>query len=263
MDIPTQADFEDLANFLYVCEAAAEAIYRPKNALAKPTTSLLTHGLPYRTFSDLQSHAHPNIAHDEQLPETRSERISTLRKWMARFPAYEWLQKQAPVTAALESFHRIKKRSGMNSRFIDDIASFRFWRCVALAGEFRGITHFPSPNAEQRKSAEKAARRLRQLSDTTRLLTDIGMTWDQRKVFEDSLDMLLSIGTIARKPRADSHTADREYIDLLTLFFWREFDTAPPSLIIALAGLKLSAPDPVPITKMVAAEFKRLAAKGR
>lgn len=265
--MPDQHDpnFSPLIDFLSACENAAKPVPQlPVNALmayggAVVALSGVAQDGFIRTFGDMGISAGGTVS-DAVLPENRPERIGVLLKWMAGFEAHKWLSRQPSVTSALESFRRIKRRERESNRFRDDLADFRFWKCAALAAQFRDFQALPSANAEERKSAEKSVRRLRQLCDSTRLLQDVGLSYFQREEFRKSLSVILAIGKISKRPRHDAHSADREYIDLLVLLCLGEFDMAPPSIIVSLAGLKLRSPDSVSITKLVAAETRRLRA---
>lgn len=262
---PTQADFFRLVAFLDNCGRAANPPkLKPKNAIMdllalSPVADSLLRSPEIRTFDDMMQRGQWPIEGGETLPPTRDGRISTLSDWMTRFPAHAWLRTQPHVSSALKSFRLVQKRSKSNVKLNDDLADLRFWQCAAHAGFSRDIVHRPSPDAAERKSAVKAARRLRQLCTSTKLLTDVGLAWNRQNVFLDLLDKVISVQEVEMRPRSDSHSADRDFIDQLTQATYRIFDQAPPSVIVALAGLRIASPDPVSITKRVKAMASYLA----
>lgn len=264
--LTTDPNFSEFVDYLYECERAADPPPDiPANALMRgvfpASRTLLGGAMHARKFSDMCAPKHIAVAPDAPMPAIRHERVATLLGWMKHFPAYAWLHAQPAVRAAHKSFGLVRKRSANNPLLSDDLAEFRFWRVAAWAGLFRDLRHTPSANAAERKSAEKAVRRLLQLCNSSRLLSDAGMEWRKQQEFRRGLDCLLTISTIEKRPRTDDYSSDREYIKTLTQAAWRAFRVAPPSIVISLAALKVSNPEQVSITKLVKQEARRLAAE--
>lgn len=253
----------ELIDFLRGCERAANAPPpRSANALetllSRASTSLLGGGPYDSNIEDMLGGKKPPIEATEELPPDRNGRIELLRVWLTRYPAHRWLSRQPPVSQALQSFHRVQKRSRQNPRLSSDVAEFRFWNVAALAALFSDLEHMPSANAAQRTSVAKAVATIRRIVNSTRLLQDAGIAWPEREKFEKNLEQISIATGAAKRPRSDAHSADREYVEYLTSWYVREFSVASPSPIVALAGLKIATPNPVALTKQITAYARAL-----
>jgi hypothetical protein len=254
----------DLLDFLHGCARAANAPPpRSGNALENlltPSATSLLGGAAYDSnIADMLSGKKPPIEATEELPPDRRARIELLRVWLARYPAYRWLSRQSPVNQALQSFHRVQKRSRQNPRLSSDVAEFGFWKVAAMAALFSDMQHMPSADAAQRMSVAKAVATIRRVVRATRLLQDAGINWTEHEKFEKNLEQISIATGTAKRPRSDAHSADREYVEYLTSWYLREFSVASPSPIVALAGLEIASPNPVALTKQITAYARALA----
>ncbi|MBN9426158.1 MAG: hypothetical protein J0H09_06595, partial [Burkholderiales bacterium] len=74
---------------------------------------------------------------------------------------------------------------------------------------------------------------------------------ERHQAFLAVLDFIQGLNDVVRRKRVDEHTAEREFVDMVTRQALEIFDDAPPTLICELAALRGRSPDKVAITKQV------------
>lgn len=198
----------------------------------------------------------------ETLPGDRVGRIAQLTVWLHRFPAFDWMSRNAVLESGLACFRRIQKRRRGEPLFADDLAEFRYWRLATWALRCLPANPKRRPSADQREQAIAAAKKLLYLAQVTALARESGVPAEEWQVFLGGLERVKSLAGIKRRKRYDTFSADRHYVELLAVGALTEFGDAPPALICELASLKVRNPDKVAITKQVS-EFKRRRAAHR
>jgi hypothetical protein len=232
-----------LWQFLGRCEQAAEP---PPVSSTSALSTLLGRGFladfPKR-FGDLRLSGVPKtVSFPEELPDDRPGRIAMLARWLKRFPAYKRLAAEQAVMDAQESFERARKHKKHrgNPRLGDDLVHFRFWHWIALAEVMRDVQAKPPPDADERASAVKAAKRLLQLAKKTSLLSDLGDLGhlNDRDIFERGLRKVEALAAVELSARFDDHSSHRNYLGHLTRAFKVEFDVVLPTPIAHLSALR-------------------------
>jgi hypothetical protein len=270
---PTRAQLYQLFGFLFSCPHAANPPPpRPNQGLAysadNPAEALwLAHP---RTVADvLKDGGIAPFETSEQLGEDRAARIAMLCSWQLRFPAFTWLKKQTWVAdpkGALDVFSKVRKKTQEhNQNFAGDTGEFRFWALACWAWLQRDFYKAQRRDLEGKKLAEDAqhldakgrkqvvatARKLAGLVARKSVLSDAGISPTNGKLFVLALGQLQRLGQIETRPRQDDFTPNRDYIGLLCRMTNDLFGDVPPSLIVALAVIKIDGANEVAVTKLV------------
>jgi hypothetical protein len=208
-----------------------------------------------RTLQDVLRGKTPPFQTKEVLAPDREARIKTLEGWLHRFPAFESLKREPALQGGFRAFQNVSRRRKDDPRFNDDCAYFRYWSFAVEAMSFTRVVNKPEPDAEQRKIAAAAAKRLLAIASKTRLDRAAGIEYDQWKVVKSGLESLL-FGKTSRRKRFDAYTGDRAFIKFLAWYAEITFGFISPAIVYEVAALKVQNPDKAAITKQVS-EFKR------
>jgi hypothetical protein len=282
---PTTDQLLELSAFLHGCERAAipppppappvavaarprgllDYAFAPSPAPLPKPQSLLSIALMGKqhpeTLADVLRQETPPFESAETLGHDRPARVKQLKAWLARFPAFLWMNKQAAIRGGLQAFQRVQQRRKADAKFSDDLALFRYWDLVVFAVMILNSRPLPLPLAHERQKA-LAARLLGKMAKSTTLLRNAGVGYPESDGLFTALDKLESLAALKRRQRTDAFKPDREYVKNLAWHATQVFGDASPLLVCELAALKVRNPDKTVITKLVS-QYKRgaLAAK--
>jgi hypothetical protein len=208
------------------------------------------------TLADVLREETPPFESAETLGHDRLERVKQLNAWLARFPAFQWMSKQAAIRGGLQAFQRVQQRRKADPKFSDDLAVFRYWDLAVFAVMILNSRPLPPPLAHERQQALAAARLLGKMARRTTLLRDAGIGYPESGGLFTALDKMESLAALKRRQRTDAFKPDREYVKHLAWHATQVFGDASPLLVCELAALKVRNPDKTVITKQVS-QYKR------
>lgn len=254
---PTSWQLDQLLFFLESCEKAANPPPAPSCVLRNPRLSAPPKPRPHpETLADLLHGEPAPFEATERLGGDRAGRVAQLYLWLEQFPGFAWMKEQPALIEGLKTFNRIQKRRKHESKFVDDVATIRFWLFAGWAVLGTNRKSKPPPTAGERIKAAAAAKTLRDIANKTTLFKAAGIKYPESDTFVQALDRLHTLATVRRRPRTDEFTNDRKYVEFLAEVAIWIFDDAPPALICEVAALKVKNPDKTSITKQVSA-FKQ------